>query len=341
MKINEIIKERRLELGYTQEQLGALLNLSSSAVNRWEKGNCYPDITILPILARILKTDLNTLLSFKEDLTDMEIGLFLNELANKEIDEAFLLAKNKIDEYPTCYKLLLNCAAVLKGMLCIEDRQVDETYYPTIEKWILDSLKSDDLQIRNSAKSMMIDNYLKNNQLDLAKEMIESLPEQNVIDKHQKMISLYRIQGDNDLALKLTEEKLYQQISNILALLTQMIEISFEQNNEHAYNYYAKVYKQVGKCFDLANYLPYLGMLQVAILKKDEKASISILKKMFTVLFENENFLTSPLYSHLTIKVTKQGLVKEAKELFSTLLKDKDFDFLKENEDFTQMLKRI
>lgn len=341
MKINEIIKERRLELGYTQEQLGALLNLSSSAVNRWEKGNCYPDITILPILARILKTDLNTLLSFKEDLTDMEIGLFLNELANKEIDEAFLLAKNKIDEYPTCYKLLLNCAAVLKGMLCIEDRQVDETYYSTIEKWILDSLKSDDLQIRNSAKSMMIDNYLKNNQLDLAKEMIESLPEQNVIDKHQKMISLYRIQGDNDLALKLTEEKLYQQISNILALLTQMIEIAFEQNNEYAYNYYAKVYKQVGKCFDLANYLPYLGMLQVAILKKDEKASISILKKMFTVLFENENFFTSPLYSHLTIKVTKQGIVKEAKELFSTLLKDKDFDFLKENEDFIQMLKRI
>ena len=37
----------------------------------------------------------------------------------------------------------------------------------------------------------------------------------------------------------------------------------------------------------------------------------------------------------------KQGIVKEAKELFSTLLKDKDFDFLKENEDYIQMLKRI
>ena len=229
----------------------------------------------------------------------MEIGLFLNELANKEIDEAFLLAKNKIDEYPTCYKLLLNCALVLKGMLCIDDKQDDETYYPTIEKWILDSLKSDDLQIRNLAKSMMIDNYLKNNQLDLAKEMIESLPEQNVIDKRQKMVSLYRVQGENDLALKLTEEKLYQQISIILSLLIQMIEIAFEQNNEYAYNYYAKVYKQVGKCFDLANYLPYLGILQVAILKRDEKTSISILKKLFTVLFENENFLTSPLYSCL------------------------------------------
>lgn len=188
---------------------------------------------------------------------------------------------------------------------------------------------------------MMIDNYLKNNQLDLAKEMIESLPEQNVIDKRQKMVSLYRVQGENDLALKLTEEKLYQQISIILSLLIQMIEIAFEQNNEYAYNYYAKVYKQVGKCFDLANYLPYLGILQVAILKRDEKTSISILKKLFTVLFENENFLTSPLYSHLTIKANKQKLVKEAKDLLSTLLKDKDFDFLKENEDFIQMLKRI
>ena len=140
---------------------------------------------------------------------------------------------------------------------------------------------------------------------------------------------------------KLTEEKLYQQISIILSLLIQMIEIAFEQNNEYAYNYYAKVYKQVGKCFDLANYLPYLGILQVAILKRDEKTSISILKKLFTVLFENENFLTSPLYSHLTIKANKQKLVKEAKDLLSTLLKDKDFDFLKENEDFIQMLKRI
>ena len=32
------IKYFRNRQGYTQEQLGALLNLSSSAVNRWEKG---------------------------------------------------------------------------------------------------------------------------------------------------------------------------------------------------------------------------------------------------------------------------------------------------------------
>ena len=36
--INEIIKEKRLALGYTQEQLAKFLNLTTPAVNKWERG---------------------------------------------------------------------------------------------------------------------------------------------------------------------------------------------------------------------------------------------------------------------------------------------------------------
>ncbi len=38
VKINEIIKEKRLALGYTQEQLAKFLNLTTPAVNKWERG---------------------------------------------------------------------------------------------------------------------------------------------------------------------------------------------------------------------------------------------------------------------------------------------------------------
>ena len=41
MKINEIIKEKRLALGYTQEQLAKFLNLTTPAVNKWERGISY------------------------------------------------------------------------------------------------------------------------------------------------------------------------------------------------------------------------------------------------------------------------------------------------------------
>ena len=57
MKINDIIKKKRITLGMTQEQVADYLGVSTPAVNKWEKGGCYPDITLLPALARLLKVD--------------------------------------------------------------------------------------------------------------------------------------------------------------------------------------------------------------------------------------------------------------------------------------------
>ena len=53
MKINEIIREKRLAKGLTQEQAASRLGVSPPAVNKWEKGVTYPDITLLPALARL------------------------------------------------------------------------------------------------------------------------------------------------------------------------------------------------------------------------------------------------------------------------------------------------
>ncbi|MDM0945081.1 helix-turn-helix transcriptional regulator [Clostridium perfringens] len=42
MRINEIIKEKRNAKGLTQEQVAMYLGVSTPAVNKWEKGTCYP-----------------------------------------------------------------------------------------------------------------------------------------------------------------------------------------------------------------------------------------------------------------------------------------------------------
>ena len=38
MKINQIIREKRKELSFTQEQVAERLGVSAPAVNKWEKG---------------------------------------------------------------------------------------------------------------------------------------------------------------------------------------------------------------------------------------------------------------------------------------------------------------
>ena len=124
MKLNEVIRTRRQALGLTQEQLAQKLGVSAPAVNKRERNLNYPDITLLPVLARTLGVDLNTLLSFQEDLTDQEIGLFLNQLY--EISQeagcgaAFQLARDKLREYPNSDKLAYNAAGMLAGILALQ-----------------------------------------------------------------------------------------------------------------------------------------------------------------------------------------------------------------------------
>lgn len=123
MKINEIIREKRIKKGLTQEQIASYLGVSTPAVNKWEKAISYPDITLLPALARLLDTDLNTLLSFQESLSEQEIKQFLDELftiyTTDGIEQAFPLAMDKLKEYPSCDILLLNIALTLEGIISI------------------------------------------------------------------------------------------------------------------------------------------------------------------------------------------------------------------------------
>ena len=45
------ISRLRQEKGMTQVALAEKLGISSQAISKWEREECYPDITLLPVLA--------------------------------------------------------------------------------------------------------------------------------------------------------------------------------------------------------------------------------------------------------------------------------------------------
>lgn len=55
MSMNQVIQRRRRELGMTQEQVAQALNVTASAVNKWEKDATCPDVSLLAPLARLLR----------------------------------------------------------------------------------------------------------------------------------------------------------------------------------------------------------------------------------------------------------------------------------------------
>ena len=62
-KIGQRIAGLRKERGYTQEQLAGFLNVTGQAVSKWEKGQALPDTTLLPVIAKVLDTSIDRLLT--------------------------------------------------------------------------------------------------------------------------------------------------------------------------------------------------------------------------------------------------------------------------------------
>lgn len=59
--IKDIIYENRKKKQLTQEQLADLLNVSNKTVSKWERGLSYPDILLIPNLAKILDISISEL----------------------------------------------------------------------------------------------------------------------------------------------------------------------------------------------------------------------------------------------------------------------------------------
>ena len=55
------IRHRRLELGLTQAQLGELLYITPQTISKWERGESYPSIVMLPQIAKIYKCSIDDL----------------------------------------------------------------------------------------------------------------------------------------------------------------------------------------------------------------------------------------------------------------------------------------
>ena len=69
-----MIRKARTAKGYTQTELGALLNVSNKAVSRWEIGETFPDVAVLEQLSTVLGLKIGDIVTGEEG-ADTETAL--------------------------------------------------------------------------------------------------------------------------------------------------------------------------------------------------------------------------------------------------------------------------
>ncbi len=346
MKINEIIRSKRIEKGYTQEQMASFLGVSAPAVNKWERAVSYPDITLLPALARLLDTDLNTLLSFQEDLTQEEIRDFLNDLVSaagaEGLDHAFRMAFDKFHEYPSCDALLLNGALTLEGLIVTHAGSFkDFPYMDTIEALYTRASKSPDPLICNQAKAMLISKLISRKEFGAAEKILEELPDAAMFDKKQLQSRLYFEQGDWTKAAQLIEQKVLSGISAVQSSLFTLTEIAIKENHLADAEQLTDIARQMTGLFDLWECNVQIADFLLALAKQDTAKCLEALRQMLPALNKEWKPARSPLYRHLPLKETNPGQM-----IRTGIIKDLEdpenhvYDFLRDDPRFRALLER-
>ena len=107
MTIGANIKRLRTAKNITQEQLSMAMNVTCAAVSKWERGETYPDITLLQPLAYFFEVTLDELMGYDQKKVqadiDETISLYRKHWKDSKGREIIVKAYH---DYPNDYRIM-------------------------------------------------------------------------------------------------------------------------------------------------------------------------------------------------------------------------------------------
>lgn len=347
MPINNVIKTKRKELNFTQEQIADYLGVSTPAVNKWENGSTYPDISLLAPLARLLKTDVNTLLCFHEDLTDQEIQQLSTEIFTVIQTNGFLagyeLAQKKLAEYPNCGKLIQNLVLLLDGAITLTGVVGEEKikYSNQLMSLYEKAAKCDDPEVKTSACYMLASKYTNLERYEEAQAMIDLLPEQNTMDKRLLQAQLYNKQGKIEDAETIFEKRLLLRVTEIWNYLLSLMEIELKAGHIDQADALSTISSNAAKLFGLSEYYQMIGPMQVAVAKKDIDQSLKKMEAVLSSCEKTSTYSESVLYKNSSLNMdAAMNPMLILPGLLAEINTNNSFDFLRENQNFKALIEK-
>lgn len=245
MNIGEVILSLRKEKQLTQEQLAQAIGVSAPAVSKWETGSTYPDILLLPPIARALDTTIDYLLSYTQELDQTTLDAVMEDIRVKCQENGFREGRKTIqfylNQYPNSEELKMKVisASIMLSYTMDQDFMEKEwtEWGKQLEKMARETMDSSNPLIRENARVYLITRCMEEENYDEAEALLDSIPQQQ-IDPAQMRPSIHLKKGDYDKAEKLLQTNLLTGIRNAqMALLSLTVAASRTENMERAFQY--------------------------------------------------------------------------------------------------------
>lgn len=342
MKIGEVIRRNRKEKQMTQEELAGLLGVTASAVNKWENGSSYPDISLLAPIARTFAITTDELLSYKGELTRQEIVRIVRELSDimmeRGYDELLAEAARRLQEYPNCDSLALNVLLLLdsgRQMLTVAQPQAHERYIRQIRNRLL---KSDDRYVTQAAAENGFYDCMNRQAYEEAQQMLAYMPK-DAGNYRQMRALLYRRQGDCESAYRIYEEAVLEGYQKISAAFTGLFLLAQEDGDEKEKELILKKQEGLAALFEMGRYQEIYLQYDDVLARGDKEETLSFLRELAESATHLHDFRNSPLYAHIRIgedAARSAGFM--IKQMFE---RSKELDFVRDEPEFCHLVKIV
>lgn len=235
LPIGEVIYTLRKEKGITQEQLAKAVGVSTAAVSKWESKNAYPDISLLPSIARYFNTSIDSLLRFEMEITKEDIMEIAAECAKlfetESLDEAIKACSDYVRKYPNSHFLKFRIGSLY--MMYLSKAKTEEGIQDLAKKaieLIEQSALSDDIEISEGSNYVLSTLYSMIGEDDKAEEVLLLVPKKD-INRDDLLASLYIKQERYEEAKKIIQSNMLMSINRIVMFLHSFSNISVKEND--------------------------------------------------------------------------------------------------------------
>jgi transcriptional regulator with XRE-family HTH domain len=322
IQIGTIIANKRREKGVTQEELANHIGVSKPAVSKWESGQSYPDILLLPVLAAYFDISIDELVGYEPQLTKQEVRKLVTGLEEKFMKEPFSLVYAECEEYLkkyfSCWEVQFQIALLLVNhcSLAGSPEEVTKILERALELLIRVEKGTPDVDMAKIAIHMQAACYLSLQKPEQAIELLEkfSVP---IVSTESLIVRAYQMKGDKEKAMEYLQGFTYLNLLNLISSSTDFFML-YADNPEKTELFYG-IFSGVCKLFEVDELHPallinfYLTAARSYTAQGNKEKALDILE----------------LFTQYVLKIEKTELTLHGNRVFDVVdsyLKDKNQD---------------
>lgn len=178
LHIGQNIRRMRRERNLTQEEVAAHLGISFQSISKWERGDGYPDITMLPALAHYFSTTVDALLGTdalarEEAYVRINAEWTENNLAGRHAENVSLM-RGALKDFPNDALLLVQLSTSLEKLDGTDDEKRENLRASiAIQEQIL---RGEDSEVRSATQFNICFAYMKIGETEKAVAQAKKLP---------------------------------------------------------------------------------------------------------------------------------------------------------------------